>query len=504
MVITQPHLSSRLNLPQGRCIPLDDEWSQIAAESSAGPSIQVNPDSLAYIIYTSGSTGAPKGVTVTHSNLFYSNAARPLYYGDNVGSFLLLSSFAFDSSVAGIFWTLTGGGTLVLPAAGEERDIDRLAALIASHRVTHTLALPSLYSLLLDYAPSGALDSLRAVIVAGEACPPEMGAKHAARVSQAALFNEYGPTEASVWASVYRLPADSAQSTVPIGKATANTLLYVLDRRGRPVPVGVPGELVIGGPGVVPGYWNRPELTAERFAPNLLGQGRVYRTGDRVRWLPDGNLEFLGRADNQVKVRGFRIELDEIENTLRQHETVSGALVIHKAGRLIAYLTAQPGTQPEPALGEAIRAELARQLPDYMLPSALLWLDNFPRTPNGKIDRKNLPDPGAIEGRVEEFAAPATETERKIQAIWSDLLDARQVGVRDDFFMLGGHSLLMIQLVSRLRQAFDFPVPLNAVMDARTISAQAQRIETLRWNGAGSSPAVQQAPAGEIREEFEL
>ena len=504
VVVTQPHLSPQLALTGVSCIVLDDEWSQIAAEPKEAPDVSIDPSSLAYIIYTSGSTGTPKGVTVTHRNLFYSTAARRLYYKEKVDSFLLLSSFAFDSSVAGIFWTLTDGGTLVLPAPGDERDIDKLADLIADQQVTHTLALPSLYRLLLDYAPAGSLDTLRVVIVAGEVCPVELGSFHSSRLPGAVLYNEYGPTEASVWCSVHRLTSEPDQKVVPIGRAIPNSRLYVLDRHNRPVPIGVPGELVVGGPGIVPGYWRCPELTEERFHSNPFGEGRVYHTGDRVRWLPDGNLEFLGRADHQIKIRGYRVELGEVEDALRQNPAVRDALVVFKNGRLIAYLLAESNSGTKEGI-QVVRNDLASRLPDYMIPTAWLWLDDFPRTPNGKIDRKSLPEPG-LDGRdgPDDYVAPQSETEKKIQAIWMELLHLPLVSVKDDFFALGGHSLLLIQLVSRLRQAYALPIPLSAIVDARTIARQAARIDTLRWNVTGAQTGSDEARSSGVREEFEI
>lgn len=504
LVVTRPHLVSQLGLSVDQCVILDDAWSSLSSESVDVPDIPVEPSSLAYIIYTSGSTGTPKGVMVTHENLFYSNAARNLYYGERVQGYLLLSSFAFDSSVAGIFWTLTDGGTLVLPAPGDERDIEQLSALIAREAVSHTLALPSLYRLLLDYAPAGSLKTLRAVIVAGEACPPELGNFHCSRLPATALYNEYGPTEASVWSSVYRIPRKEEHKLIPIGKAIANYKLYVLDRRGRPVPIRVPGELVVGGPGIVPGYWKRPDLTAERFTANPFGDGRVYRTGDRVRWLADGNLEFLGRVDHQVKVRGFRVELGEIENALRQNAGVDDALVTLKNGHLVGYLVSDKRGDVSREQTHVIRDDLVARLPEYMVPSALLWLDELPRTPNGKIDRESLPEPGVRDNHAaERYIAPQNEMQQKIQSIWSELLRLDKIGVQDDFFAIGGHSLLLIQLVSRLRQAFEFSIPLSAVVDARTIATQAARIDTLRWSRESqlASSGLQTQSA---REEFEV
>ncbi len=505
MVVTQPHLVSQLGLPEERTVVLDDAGSQTASEPLTVPDISISSQSLAYLIYTSGSTGMPKGVMVTHQNLFYSNTARGVYYKEKVNGYLLLSSFAFDSSVAGIFWTLTDGGTLVLPAPGDERDIEKLSSLIAREKVSHTLALPSLYRLLLDYAPTGSLNTLRAVIVAGESCPPELGAYHYSKLPAAILYNEYGPTEASVWSSVYLIAPNDKHKIVPIGKPIANYQLYVLDRRGRPVPVGVPGELMVGGLGIVPGYWQRPELTKERFAPNPFGEGNVYHTGDRVRWLADGNLEFLGRVDHQVKVRGFRIELGEIETALRQHRGVSEALVTMQSGRLIAYLIAEEKNSATQQQTDTIRNDLARRLPEYMVPSAILWLDDFPRTPNGKIDRKNLPEPESIPSHSEVgYVAPQTETEEKIHALWSEILGLTNISVRDDFFRLGGHSLLIIQLVSSLRQAFELPIPLSAVMDTRTIAGQAERIDTLTWSKSGLAADQKGYHSPGKREEFEI
>jgi amino acid adenylation domain-containing protein len=290
---------------------------------------------LAYVIYTSGSTGRPKGVMVTHTNLVNSTVARELVYPLKVERFLLLSSFAFDSSLVGIFGTLCRGGTLVLPPNRIEQDIAALARMIAEESVTHLLCLPSLYELLLAYAEAGQLASLRTVIVAGEVCPRRLAQRHLAVLPGVQLYNEYGPTEATVWAAVYAVPDELPPGQIAIGKPIANVQVYVLDAGKQPVPIGVAGELYIGGDNVAGGYLGQPVLTGERFPllddPLRPGQSppvSLYRTGDLVRWRADGQLDYLGRTDQQVKIRGYRVELEEIERALADHPAVGEAVVV--------------------------------------------------------------------------------------------------------------------------------------------------------------------------------
>jgi amino acid adenylation domain-containing protein/FkbM family methyltransferase len=310
---------------------LDLDWHVIAEHAKDSPESGVISENLAYVIYTSGSTGKPKGVSVTHRNLVHSTQARFSYYQKPVKSFLLLSSFAFDSSVAGIFWTLCAGGRLVLPEARRQQDPNYLADLIDRCEVSHFLCLPSLYQLLLEHVDTTTLHKLDAVIVAGEPCPTQLPATHGEKLPGVSLFNEYGPTEGTVWSSVYDCRLETQRQLVPIGHAISNTQLYVLDAKLNPVPVGITGELYLGGEGVARGYLGKPQLTAERFIPHPFseeGGARLYRTGDLVRYLPSGDLEFLGRVDHQVKVRGYRVELEEIEAALREHPGVSEAVAI--------------------------------------------------------------------------------------------------------------------------------------------------------------------------------
>jgi amino acid adenylation domain-containing protein len=315
---------------------LDADWQEIARDvetvpATKAPANQVNSDELVYVIYTSGTTGQPRGVLVSHRNLVHSTIARMNYYPEPVNNFLLLSSFAFDSSVAGIFWTLCQGGTLVLPQQGLEQDIRQLTALIAKREVSHILCLPSLYSLILEHAAPQKLKSLQTVIVAGEACPQKLVRPHYELLPQTLLYNEYGPAEGTVWCTVYEIPSQDMGRQIPIGRPIANTQIYLLDAHQQPVPTGVPGELYIGGDGLAQGYLNRPELTAERFIDHPFSDeplARLYRTGDLARYLPDGNLEFLGRVDRQVKIRGNRVEMEEIEAVLRQHSALRDAAVV--------------------------------------------------------------------------------------------------------------------------------------------------------------------------------
>lgn len=308
---------------------LDDDWPQLANESTANPLPINTADDLAYVIYTSGSTGKPKGVQVTHRNLIHSTLARFRFYEEPIRNFLLLSSHAFDSSVAGIFWTLSQGGTLTLPHEFSQQTAFELADLIARHRVSHLLCLPSLYTVLLEQ--STALSGLSTVIVAGESCPLALVNRHHALMVGAVLYNEYGPTEATVWSTAFRCEPSAAKSSVPIGKPIPGAYVCLLDEELRLVRNGDVGELHIGGPGIARGYLKRPELTAARFIPDPHSRdtgSRLYKTGDLARWRPDGNLEFLGRADHQIKLRGHRIELEEIEAILKQHEAIQDAVVV--------------------------------------------------------------------------------------------------------------------------------------------------------------------------------
>lgn len=464
----------------GTVLLVEDLLAEAASGSLALPRPQAAQ--LAYIIYTSGSTGRPKGVAVSHANAVHSTLARHEFYTRPVAHFLLLSSYAFDSSVAGIFWTLSQGGRLSLPAEEDYRDVPALARLITGGQVSHLLALPSLYAQLLE---EGGLTSLTDVIVAGEACPPALIGRHCERLPAVALHNEYGPTEGAVWCAAQTLSA--GDDPVPIGGPIPRMHVYVLDEQLAALPAGVAGELYIAGPGLARGYLGRPGLTAERFLPNPFVSGeRLYRTGDRVCWRPDGVLLFLGRVDHQVKIRGYRIELGEIEARLREHAAVAEAVALVREDRpgelrVVAYVV------PRGAFNvESLRAQLATALPEYLLPSAYVTLTSLPLTPNGKLDRKALPAP---EQAGRRYVAPRTVTESLIAGIWANVLGLPQVGVEDNFFELGGHSLMATQVVSRLRQTFGVELPVRELFAAPTVAALAAAVGARReLSGAGLAP----------------
>jgi amino acid adenylation domain-containing protein len=482
VLLTHSRLQSQVPGGKAQIICIDTFAS---SNIHSSPPCEVNADNTAYVIYTSGSTGQPKGIRVLHRGLVNSTFARIAFYPEAVKCFLLLSSFTFDSSLAGIFWTLSVGGTLVLPPDQSRWELDSLSRLVEKHQVSHLLCVPSLYKTLIESSPSERLASLKVAIVAGESCPVTLVKDHFTRLPHAALYNEYGPTEATVWCSVYRCEPRDESNRVPIGRPIANTQLYVLDSHMQVVPVGVPGELHVGGAGVTGGYWNRPDPTAEQFIPSPFGPtpgARLYKTGDLARFLPDGNIEYLGRMDHQVKVRGFRIELGEIEAALLGHPAVREAVVIAREDtpgdkRLVTYYTAVETSAPNAALdAEQLRALLLARLPEYMVPAAYVRLTSMPLTPNGKLDRKALPAPEADAYGVRGYEAPRGEIETALAAIWGDVLKLDRVGRDDNFFELGGHSLLAVILIERMRRK-GLQVDVRALFAASTLAELAATVE---------------------------
>jgi surfactin family lipopeptide synthetase C len=507
IILTQERLVKNLPDMGAQVLCLDTLWDAIAQEGDENPKSEVKTDNLAYLIYTSGSTGQPKGVQVTHQNLVHSTTARIGYYEQPVTGFLLTSPFAFDSSVAVIFWTLCQGGFVsVLPENGQ-LDIKQIieamptAASYAQQQISHLLCLPSLYKLILEQAKSQQLLSLKTVIVAGESCPKELVKQHRELFPQTHLFNEYGPTEATVWSSVYNCQNHDLNNSVPIGRPIANTQIYLLDSHLQPVPIGVSGEIYIGGFGVAKGYLNRPELTAQKFIPNPFSDepnARLYKTGDLGRYLPDGNIEFLGRLDQQVKIRGYRIELPEIEAVLNQHSAVQEAIVVAQEDmdthrRLIAYIVPQKEQLPTV---DILHSFLKNFLPDYMLPSVFVMLKALPLNPNGKVDRQALPIPDQERPNLEAvFVPPSTPIEIALAEIWSQVLSVEEVGIHDNFLKLGGDSLRSIQVLSRANDR-GLSFSLQEFIQHPTIYELSQAIKT---NEELRIPAIQPVSRDQYR-----
>ncbi len=452
-------------LPQGvEVLPL--QLIQSAVEETANLDLDVQADDLAYLIYTSGSTGQPKGVAINHSSLVNFIAWRTEAYeigADDCN--LQLISFSFDGYGANLYTALMTGGSLVAVDDGQNKDFNIIVQYVIRYGVTSFSVIPSMYQALLDFAKPGDLEQLRRVVLAAERPSDELIARSRRMLPRTLLINEYGPTENTI-ATTAQIGIDVGRTAV-IGRPVGNHEIYLLDRAGFPVPIGIPGELYAAGPGLARGYWKRPEMTAEKFVVHAETGKRMYRTGDMGRWMKDGSIEFLGRLDEQVKIRGFRIELEEIAARLRMHPTVVEAVVADRknaAGQLYlcAYIVPNAGADQQgdleksytvqPALASAYKSFLAKALPDYMIPAYFMHLEKLPLSPNGKLARKELPAPDMERVASELYEAPRTEMEMKLAEIWQQVLGIPRVGIRDHFFDLGGDSIKAIQVSSRLHQ----------------------------------------------------
>jgi amino acid adenylation domain-containing protein len=453
--VSDQSLSLKNGDAQLSVIHLDTDWPDIAAHPHTNPDVDLSPENLAYIIYTSGSTGRPKGVLLHHYGLMnFITGQRKVYGGDSRVKVLQFASFSFDAATAEIVWALANGGSLHLAERTTLLSEKKLADLVQQQQVNAAILPPTV---LKDYDPV-LFPSLRTVVSAGEACTWDIVEKWLP--GGRAFLNGYGPTETTIGPTGYQVRTILSTSTVPVGRPLDNVRVYLLDEFLQPVPVGVPGEIYIGGPGVARGYLNRPDITAERFLPDpyaLKPGSRMYRTGDLARWLPDGNIEYLGRVDFQVKIRGFRVELGEIDNLLLRHPAVENAVTVALTDapggpRLVAYVV------PEPAQnltsGE-LRAFVEKDLPDYMIPSYFTIMEEFPLSPNGKVDRKRLPVPSADRPELAtDYVPPRNDVEQKIADIWQEVLGIDRVGVHDNFFELGGHSLLLAKVNDKLESTF--------------------------------------------------
>ncbi len=460
LILTQDRLRSRLSAGPGRVLCLDSDWPMFRSERTDSPASGVGPDHLAYVIYTSGSTGQPKGVLIPHRGVVnYLCYCQKAYGLARAAGAPVHTSIGVDLTVTSLWAPLVSGGSVILVAEPSEEH-GLLKVLQAQRELSLVKLTPAHLGLLQELVPATALSHVRAFVVGGEALSFEQLRPIREHAPAARLFNEYGPTETVVGCCVYEAVADEpGQGPVPIGRPIANTQLYVLDASLQPLPVGVVGELFIGGLGVARGYLHRPELTAERFIPSPFardGHARLYRTGDLCRFRPDGNLEFVGRRDQQVKLRGYRVELGEIESALKEHPAIREAAAVvreDRAGsqRLLAYLQLHAGDRPEP---EALQSYLRSRLPDYMVPSLFEIMGSLPLSASGKVDRLALPPPEPIPAEVPAVAeVAATPEEARLAELWAQVLRLPHVGRRQSFFELGGDSILAMQLISRARQA---------------------------------------------------
>jgi amino acid adenylation domain-containing protein len=446
--------------------------------------VGVTPEHLAYVIYTSGSTGRPKGVMNLHrglvNRLVWGQRAWDLRADD---SLLQQTSVSFDGLVRELFWPLLAGARVVLLPPADHPDVAALGALVREAGITTLNLVPSLLEVLVEGGELERSPALRRVLCGGEALPGELAARVRERLPDVELHNLYGPSEAATAAAALHCTADAGAAVVPIGRPVANTRLYILDANGQPVPVGVIGELYVGGAGVSRGYANRPELTAERFVADPFGAepgARLYRTGDRARWRKDGQVEFLGRTDFQVKVRGFRVEPGEIEARLADHPRVRQAVVLARdegAGdaRLVAYYVAAGAIE-----ADELRAHLGERLPEYMVPAAFVHLETLPLNPTGKLDRAALPAPEADACGRREYQAPEGETETALAEIWAEVLGVERVGRGDHFFELGGHSLLVSRVVMLITRRMEVDVPLRDVFERPVLADLAQQVLDLQ------------------------
>jgi amino acid adenylation domain-containing protein len=481
VLLTQAHLAERIPPHGARTVLLDADWPRIAQESDAAPEPGVGLDHLAYVIYTSGSTGQPKGAENAHrgirNRLLWMQEAFGL---DGTDAILQKTPFSFDVSVWEFFWPLMTGARLVVARPEGHREPAYLARLIGEQGVTTLHFVPSMLQAFLEEPDLSACAPLRRVVCSGEALPAELAARFFTRVD-AELHNLYGPTEAAVDVTWWACARGDERRSVPIGRPIANTQIHLLDARLNPVAPGVAGELYIAGVQVGRGYLGRRGLTAERFVPDPFSAtpgARMYRTGDLARWLADGSVDYLGRADHQVKIRGFRIELGEIEAALAAHPGVREAVVVARTDapgetRLVAYLTAAGDSVPDAA---ALREHLRAGLPEYMVPALFVGMEALPLSPNGKVDRKALPAPEAKRDEAVAFVAPRDETERAIAAIWREALGVEQVGVDDNFFDLGGHSLLLVRVHGRIREALGAEISVVELFQHPTVGALAARL----------------------------
>jgi amino acid adenylation domain-containing protein len=538
VLVTQAKLVESIPEHQAQLICLDTEWEKIAQNIRSNPESGVKPENLTYIIYTSGSTGKPKGVLVNHANVVRLFAATDsLYHFNSEDVWTLFHSYAFDFSVWEMWGALLYGGRLVIVPYLVTRSPESFYELLCQEKVTILNQTPTAFRQLIqaeqslkanispllgEFGKDSVTEKdlrLRLVIFGGEALEinslQHWFERHGDQCPQ--LVNMYGITETTVHVTYRPLSTKDVGSTPSvIGRPLPDLQVYLLDKYLQPVPVGVPGEMYVGGAGVTRGYLNRPELTTERFisspfdpplpplikggtqAVATLNQGgtqggaKFYKTGDLARYLPNGELEYLGRIDNQVKIRGFRIELGEIEALLASHPQIWETVVLvwddtRGDKRLVAYIVPQPEIT---VIIDEIRQFLTAKLPGYMVPNAFVILEALPLTANGKIDRRALPPPESSSEASDKYVAPRTPMEEILATIWSEVLKVQKVGINDNFFELGGHSLLATQLVAQIRDRLKIELPLRQLFNSATLAELAQGIEQFKQEKSPIVPAI--------------
>jgi amino acid adenylation domain-containing protein len=512
VLLTQKKLIKHFEAFSNRIVYIDKDWEILAQQSEENLTSSLTSDNLAYVIYTSGSTGKPKGVAVSHkavNRLVCNTNYVKLERTDKIAQ---ASNTSFDAATFEIWGALLNGAQLI----GICKDViispHEFALQLRQKGISVLFLTTALFQQIARDVPQ-AFASLRRLLFGGETVDMRWVKKVLKHGSPKQLIHVYGPTESTTFSSYYCVPELPESATlIPIGRPITNTQIYLLDEHLQPVPVGVVGELYIGGDGLAREYLNHPELTAERFIPNPFtskAKARLYKTGDLGRYLPDGNIEFLGRIDNQVKIRGFRIELGEIEAVLAQHPAVEETIVIATEDipgdkNLVAYIVPnqeQIQTQEAQSLVSLLREFLKEKLPEYMVPRAYVVIESLPLTPNGKVDRRALPAPDTLIFDKQNYLAPRTHVEEALVEIWAKVLGKEQVGINDNFFELGGHSLLATQLVSRIRDAFQIDLSVRNLFEAPTVGQLARYVETMSWAVKGLDTT---GTTGEEREEVEF
>ncbi len=483
VMLTKEALLNKLPPHESHVICLDSDWVAIAQNSQQNPVNQTTADNLIYVIYTSGSTGNPKGVMIPHHGIYNQLYWRQTTFGlTPTDKVLQTISLSFDPSVWQIFWPLCFGAQLIMARPGGHQDTAYLVKVITEQQITIIGLVPSIMRLLLEEKGIEGFSCLRYIMCGGEALPVELIERFFDRLNlDNVLHNCYGPTEASIDATFFPCQRGTNYIFAPIGRPITNAQIYILNENLQPVDVGEAGELYISGSGLARGYLNCPELTDEKFITNPVINSkfnRLYKTGDLARYLPDGNIEFIGRIDYQVKIRGFRIELGEIEATLAKHPSVKESVIVSREDvvgdkHLVAYVVRK---QESIITTRELRSFLTNRLPDYMIPRTFVMLDILPLNPNGKVDRRALPIPEPVREDLETFVAPRDQLEYKLTQIWQELLNVQPIGIRDNFFALGGDSLLAVKLFSQIEHSFHRNLLLSSLLPSGTVEALANII----------------------------